>query len=136
MTLFSRSKTLAVFLLVAVFLAGAVTGWALGSRSAMPHPGGRGPDAMAAFLTHRLHLSDAQRDSVRAIFARHDPEMRAILSDVQPRMDSLRAKLQAEIAAQLTPAQREEHARLMTELEHHRQQRERRDSTTPTEGPH
>lgn len=136
MTLFSRSKTLAVLLLVAVFLAGALAGWAFGSHSAMPHPGGRGPDAMAAFLTHRLRLSDAQRDSVRAIFARHDPEMRAILNDVRPRMDSLRAVLQAEIAAQLTPAQREEHARLMAELEHHRQERERRDSTKPKEGPH
>jgi hypothetical protein len=61
--------------------------------------------------------------------------MRAILSDVRPRMDSLRAVLHAEIAAQLTPAQREEHARLMAELEHHRQ-RERRDSTMPKEGPH
>jgi heavy-metal resistance protein len=135
MTLFTRSKTLAVLLLVAVFLAGGISGWALGSRASMPHPGGRGPDAMAAFLTHRLHLSDTQRDSVRAIFARHDPEMRAILGDVRPRMDSLRAVLHAEIAAQLTPAQREEHARLMAELEHHRQ-RERRDSTMPKEGPH
>jgi hypothetical protein len=50
-------------------------------------------------------------------------------------MDSLRALLHAEIAAQLTPAQREDHARLMAELEHHRQ-RERRDSTMPKEGPH
>ena len=136
MTLFSRSKTLAVFLLVAVFLAGGIAGWALGSRSARPRPGGRGPDAMAGFLSHRLHLSDAQRNSVRAIFARHDPEMRAILGDVRPRMDSLRAALHAEIAAQLTPAQREEHARLMAELEHHRHERERRDSITPREGPH
>ena len=136
MTLFSRSKTLAGVLLVAVFLAGAVAGWALASHNAMPHPGGRGPDAMAGFLTHRLRLSNAQRDSVRAIFARHDPEMRAMLDDVRPRMDSLRAALHAEIAAQLTPAQREEHARLMAELEHHRQKRERRDSITPREGPH
>src|SRR5262245_23591576 len=136
MTLFSRSKTLAILLLVAVFLAGGLGGWALGSHHAMPHPGGRGPDAMAGFLTRRLHLSDAQRDSVRAIFARHDPEMRAILGEVRPRMDSLRAKLHAEIAAQLTPAQREEHQRLMAELEHHRQERERRDTITPREGPH
>jgi hypothetical protein len=136
MTLFTRSKTLAVTLLLAVFMAGGVAGWAFGSRYSMPRPGGRGPDAMAGFLTRRLNLSDAQRDSVRAILARHDPEMRAILGVVRPRMDSLRAALHAEIAAQLTPAQRERHARLMAELEHHRQERERRDSTSSTEGPH
>lgn len=136
MTLFTRSKTLAVALLLAVLVAGGVAGWALGSRSSMPRPGGRGPDAMAAFLTRRLNLSDVQRDSVHAIFARHDPEMRALLSVVRPRMDSLRAALHAEIAAQLNPAQREQHARLMAELEHHRQGRERRDSTKPREGQH
>jgi uncharacterized membrane protein len=136
MTLFTRSKTLAVTLLVAVFLAGGVAGWAFGTRSSMPRPGGRGPDAMAAFLTRRLSLSDAQRDSVRVILARHDPEMRAILSVVRPRMDSMREVLHAEIAAQLTPAQREQHARLMAELEHHRQERERRDTNSNREGPH
>ncbi len=136
MTLFTRSKTLAVTLLLAVFVAGGVAGWAFGSRSSMPRPGGRGPDAMAGFLTRRLDLSAAQRDSVRTILARHDPDMRAILGVVRPRMDSLRAALHAEIAAQLTPAQREQHARLMAELAHHRQERGRRDSTTPKEGPH
>lgn len=136
MTLFTRSKTLAVTLLLAVFAAGGVAGWALSSRASMPRPGGRGPDAMAAFLTRRLDLSDIQRDSIRAILARHDPEVRAILSMVRPRMDSLRTALHAEIDAQLTPAQREQHARLMAELEHHRQGRQRRDSTTPTEGQH
>ena len=134
MTLFTRSKTLAVTLLLAVFAAGGVAGWALGSRASMPRPGGRGPDAMAAFLTRRLDLSDVQRDSVRAILARHDPEVRAILSVVRPRMDSLRTALHAEIDAQLTPAQRELHARLMAELEHHRQEREHRDSAKSKEG--
>ena len=136
MTLFTRSKALAITLLVAVFMAGGVAGWAFGSRSSMPRPGGRGPDAMAAFLTRRLSLSDAQRDSVRAIFARHDPEMGAILSVVRPRMDSMRQALHAEIAAQLTPAQRERYARLMAELTHHRQGRGHRDTTSPREGPH
>ncbi len=136
MTLFTRSKTLAVTLLLAVFVAGGVSGWALGARASVPRPGGRGPDAMAAFLARRLHLTDAQHDSVRAIFTRHDPEIRVILGAVRPRMDSLRTVLHAEIDAQLTPAQREQHARLVAELAHHRQERGRRDSTTTTEGPH
>jgi hypothetical protein len=136
MSLLTRSKTLAVTLLLAVFVAGGVAGWALGSRHSMPRPGGRGPDAMAAFLTRRLDLSATQRDSVRTILARHDPEMRGILRVIRPRMDSLRAALHAEIAAQLTPAQRRQHARLMAELEHHRQERGRRNSTPTKEGPH
>lgn len=136
MTVFTRSKTLAVTLLLAVFVAGGVAGWALGARISVPRPGGRGPDAMAAFLTRRLHLTDAQHDSVRAIFARHDPEIRTILGVVRPRMDSLRSVLHAEIDAQLTPAQREQHARLVAELEHHRQERGHRDSTSIQEGQH
>lgn len=134
MSLFTRSRAMAVLLLLAVFLAGGVAGWVLGSRAHMPRPGGRGPDAMTAFLTHRLDLSDTQRDSVRAIFARYDPEIRSLLNAVRPRMDSVRAALHAEIDAQLTPAQREQHARLLAELEHHRQQRGRGDSIK--EGPH
>lgn len=136
MTLFTRSKTMAILLLFAVFAAGGVAGWALGSRASMPRSGGRGPDAMAAFLARRLDLTPVQRDSVRAILARHDPEVRTILSMVRPRMDSLRTALHAEIDAQLTPAQRDLHARLMAELEHHRLEREHRDSTTHMEGPH
>lgn len=134
MSLFTRSKTMAVLLLLAVFLAGGVAGWALGSHAHMPRPGGRGPDAMTGFLARRLDLSDSQRDSVRAIFARYDPEIRSLLNAVRPRMDSVRAALHAEIDAQLTPTQREQHARLLAELEHHRQGRARGDSMK--EGPH
>ncbi len=128
MSLFTRSRTLAALLLVAVFVAGGVAGWALGSKAHLPRSGGRGPDAMTAFLARRLNLSDSQRDSVRAIFARYNPEMRSLLNAVRPRMDSVRTALHAEIDAQLTPAQREHHARLRAELEHHRQGRSRGDS--------
>jgi len=134
MTLFTRSKALAVTLLLAVFLAGGAAGWALGTRFPHRRPPGRGPEAMAAFLYRRLDLSATQRDSVREIFARHHPEVRAIYSSLRPRMDSLRAVLRGEINAQLTPAQRERYARLLNEIEHQHERHEHRDSAMTKQG--
>ncbi len=72
----NRSRLAAVGLLAAVFLAGGLAGW--GGREAAERDGRggsrRGPDAMVAYLSRELDLSAAQRDSVRAIFARHRPE--------------------------------------------------------------
>ena len=134
--MFSRSKLWAVALLVAVFVAGGAAGWAAASRSAHPFPPiGRGPDSMAEYLAHRLDLSATQRDSVRAVLARHHTEMQAIWSTVRLRFDSLRAVVNEDIRTQLTPAQQERFARLLAELEHHHNEHERRDSTT-NEGPH
>ncbi len=69
----NRSKLAAVGLLAAVFLAGGLAGWR--GREAAERDGRgnprRGPDAMVQYLTRELDLSPAQRDSVRAIFARH-----------------------------------------------------------------
>src|SRR6266852_5730147 len=115
----NRSKLAAVGLLAAVFVAGGLAGW--GGREAVAHDGlgpggGRGPDAMVAYLSRELDLSTAQRDSVRAIFARHRPET-----------DSIKARMRAEIDAQLTPEQRTRHQQLIDQAEHHR--REREDST-------
>ena len=82
---------------------------------------------MVTYLSHELKLSDAQRDSVRAIFARHRPEMDSLWAAVRPRFDSIKAHMRAEIDAQLTPEQRVRHQQLIEEAEHHR--REREDST-------
>jgi Spy/CpxP family protein refolding chaperone len=120
----NRSKLAAVALLAAVFLAGGLAGW--GGHEAADHdgPGGgrgrRGPDAMVAYLGRELDLSAAQRDSVKAIFARHRPETERLWAQVRPQFDSLKARVRAEIDAQLTPAQREKHQRLIDQAEHHR----------------
>jgi len=58
------------------------------------------------FLRRELDLTPAQEDSVRAIFERHRPQMEALWRDMRPRFDSLRAAVEAEIAAQLMPSQR------------------------------
>ena len=132
----NRSKLAAVGLLAAVFLAGGLAGW--GGHEAAERddrgPGGhRGPDALVAYLTRELKLSAAQRDSVRAIIARHRPESDSLWARVRPRFDSIKARMRAEIDAQLTPEQRTRHQQLIDRAEHHR--REREDSTkAKTEG--
>ena len=119
----NRSKLAAVALLAAVFIAGGAAGWGL--REGTGHDGrgrggGRGPDAMVAYLGRELKLTPAQSDSVRAIFARHRPEIEALWAQARPRFDSIKTRVRAEIDAQLTPEQRARHQRLVEESEHHR----------------
>ena len=121
----NRSKLAAVALLAAVFAAGGLAGWG-GHEAAErderrgPRRGGRGPDAMVEYLSRELKLTDAQRDSVRAIFARYRPATDALWAEVRPRFDSIKARVRADIDAQLTPEQRERHQRLVEKAEHHR----------------
>ena len=137
----NRSKLAAVGLLAAVFVAGGLAGW--GGREAAERdergPGGghRGPDALVAYLSRELSLNAAQRDSVRAIIARHRPETDALWARVRPQFDSIKARMRAEIDAQLTPEQRTRHQQLIDQAEHLRREREgRADSTNQKAGAH
>jgi hypothetical protein len=129
-----RSRTWAVALLAAVFLAGGAAGWALAKQRAADPP--RGPDAIAAYLGRRLDLTPVQQESVRAVFVRHHEEMQAIWGAVRPRLDSLRSVVRTEVNAHLTPDQQARYARLLADLEHQHDQRARRDSTSPKPGQH
>jgi Spy/CpxP family protein refolding chaperone len=133
--MFSQSRAWAGALLVAVFLAGGATAWAVSRATLAMPPHGGGPDALTAYLARRLDLDAAQQDAVRAVLTRHHAEMQAIMSSVRPRLDSLRTTVRAEITAQLTPPQRERYARLLAELEHQRNG-QRRDSTHSTSSSH
>lgn len=132
----NRSKLAAVILLAAVFLAGGLAGWSgheVAERDKGQRRGGRrGPDAMVGYLTRELNLTDAQRDSVRAIFARHRPETDALWAQVRPRFDSIKARMRAEIDAVLTAEQRARHQQLIEKAEHHR--KERADTTRRSGG--
>lgn len=120
----NRSKVAAVGLLAAVFLAGGLAGWGgheAAERDEHSGPRGRrrGPDAMVAYLQRELKLSDAQRDSVRAIFARHRPETDSLWARVRPQFDSIKTRMRAEIDSVLTPEQRALHQQLIQRAEHH-----------------
>src|SRR5437762_8753230 len=121
----NKPKLAAVGLLAAVFLAGGLAGWG-GHAAAERDDGGmrghRGPDAIVGYLSHELDLSAGQRDSVRAIFERYRPETDSLWAQVRPRFDSIKARMRAEIDAQLTPAQRAKHQRLIDNAEHQRRE--------------
>jgi hypothetical protein len=115
------SKVSAISLLAVVFLAGGAAGWLINEATEHDNrPRRRGPDAMVAYLTKELTLTPTQADSVRAIFARHRPEIEALSAQVRPKFDSIKAVVRGEIDAQLTPDQRATHARLIEEAEHRR----------------
>lgn len=124
----NRSKLAAVGLLATVFLAGGLAGWG-GREATEPDGGRRGSrgERMVNYLSRELDLSDVQRDSVRAIFARHKPETDSLWARVRPRFDSIKTKMRAEIDAQLTPEQRARHQQLIEQAEHHRMERGERE---------
>lgn len=138
--MFNRSKAWALGLLAAVFAAGIGAGWGLQAwarEAARPGGGGRrGPDAMVAYLARELDLRPPQRDSVRAVFARHRGEMEAIWQEVHPRLDSLRAVMNREISAQLVPDQQARYQRLIAELEHRHRMGDSATGKTDTKGGH
>ncbi|PYO85721.1 MAG: hypothetical protein DMD68_02990, partial [Gemmatimonadetes bacterium] len=79
--MFNQSKAWAAVLLAAVFVAGGAAGWGIAAwRDPRGHRGG--PDAMVNYLDDHLRLSAAQKDSVRAVLARHRPEMEALWREV------------------------------------------------------
>src|SRR5437899_7089342 len=133
-----QSRFWAIVALFATFAAGGLLGWAVGTRA---HGGGPrgwesrgggppGPDGMVGFLSERLDLTAAQRDSVRAILERHRADLEKIWREVHPRFDSVRSRMSAEISAQLTPAQRTRYADLERRLD-----RPRFGGGPPWEGP-
>jgi Spy/CpxP family protein refolding chaperone len=102
----------AVVLLIAVFVAGLVVGVggvAIAERSGihvLPREQHR-PGGYLEFLSHRLDLTPAQRDSVRSILERHRPTMDSMRAAVAPPFETLRKQIRSEIRAQLTPEQQQ-----------------------------
>src|SRR5207245_3653068 len=126
-----QSTGWAVAALVAAFLAGGLVSWGVASHAGHGRgsggPGwgrsGGGRGGPGGFLKRELELTPAQEDSVQAIFARHRPQMEALWGEMRPRFDSVRAAVNAEISAQLTPVQRTK----FQELEHRMDERLRRE---------
>lgn len=112
----NRSKLWAAALLFAVFAAGIAVGGAASAAWGDP----RGSEATdgrrgryAERLQQELALSQEQRDSVDAILARRKAAMRALWSEIEPRFDSLRTAIRAEIATLLDAEQTEAYRALI-----------------------
>ncbi|MGE0353673.1 MAG: Spy/CpxP family protein refolding chaperone [Gemmatimonadales bacterium] len=103
----------ASFLLLAVFLGGAVAGGATvaltrpdrGARIRGGHEDRRDRDDHLKSLARDLNLTPAQEDSVRAIVDRYRASMDSIWREVGPRFGTLRDSISSDIRKQLTPEQ-------------------------------
>jgi Spy/CpxP family protein refolding chaperone len=140
-----QSPGWAIATLIAAFIAGGLVGWGVSTRvghgrwgrggwgaggpgfGAPGAPGG--PRGVHSFLRRELDLTPAQQDSVRAIFERHRPQMETLWREMRPRFDSVRAAIDREIAAQLTPAQRSRFEDLMRRMDN----RLRKETGPPTQ---
>ena len=92
-------------LLIAVFLAGALVGGAVARwRPSMMQ--GRDANGMLRHMTEQLDLTAVQQDSIKAVLERYRPAMDSAWAEVRPRIETVRASIRSEIAAQLTPEQR------------------------------
>jgi Spy/CpxP family protein refolding chaperone len=108
----NKSKMLALLLLVAV----AATGFFSGRASSYVDDGKgcehRERASFSGMLQDSLGLSDAQRDTIRVILQRHRGEMQALMEPVRARMDSVRMRVNDEIAASLPDDKRVRFAEL------------------------
>ena len=124
-----KSKIQAIGLLAAVAVAGFAAGAATMSRAdTKPPVDWRERCSLSGMLKDRLNLSDAQRDSIRAIMRNHRTEMHTVMERVKPQMDSVRTIVDSEIRAVLTPAQRTAFDSLKAHERAERTARERSDS--------
>jgi protein CpxP len=103
----------AAVLLIAVFLAGALVG---GVVARLRPPMGRDANGMLRHMTEELDLTQVQQDSIKAVLDRYRPAMDSAWAEVRPRIETVRARIRSDIAAQLTTEQRGKYEEM---LKHH-----------------
>ena len=119
-------------LLTLVALLGAAAGSLLTTRGAFGlHGHGRHnmprSEEYVELVNHEVGLTPAQRDSVRAVLRRHHDAMKQIFSAVEPRIDSLKETIRAEVRSHLTPEQTRAYDKLTARLDAERKEDERQD---------
>ena len=117
-------------LLILVALLGAAGGSLLTSRGAFGPPGHHGPhiprsEEYVQLVNEEVGLTPVQCDSVRAVLRRHHDEMKTVLSIVEPRIDSLKETIRAEIRTHLSPAQMTAYDKMTARLDAERKTDER-----------
>ncbi len=131
-----NSKIKAIGLLAAVAVAGFAAGAATMSRADTKTPADfRERCSYSGMLKDRLGLTDQQRDSMRTIMRSHRAEMHALMQAVRPQMDSVRAIVDAEIRAVMTPEQRVQYDSLQARERAERMARERTTDSTGKNAP-
>lgn len=78
------------------------------------------------FMTRRLDLTPAQRDSVEAILGRYKPRMDSIWRQIGPRFETIKDSISNDIRRQLTPEQQTRYTEMLERFENERRDGERR----------
>lgn len=115
----------AAILLLATFILGALVGaagMAVAERRAERPRWERRSNWYLEHLSRNLELTVAQRDSVGAVLERYRPMMDSLMREIRPRLDTVRAAMREQIAAHLTPAQRQEYEEMRRQHEKERQE--------------
>ena len=124
-----KSTMKATLLLIATFAGGALAGGTVvalaeradHSRSGKEHHH-KGKDEHLNILTRRLNLTTAQRDSVKAILARHKPAMDSIWGQLGPRFETIKDSISNDIRRQLTPEQQTAYTEMIQRVESERRE--------------
>lgn len=122
----------ATLLLLATFAGGALAGGTAiavadrgdGRRNQRHHR--HDSDDHIEFMTRRLKLSSAQRDSVQAILGRYKPRMDSIWSQLGPRFETIKDSISNDIRRQLTPDQQSRYTEMIERFDKERRDDERR----------
>ena len=126
-----RMRMVAFGILVATFLVGALAGAAVDrvlladESQQVDRRDRRGDRDGRRHVIDQMDLAPDQRVAIDAILERRGERMRAVWSDMSPRLEAIADSTRAEIMEVLTPAQRAEYK---AELERRRERREREEA--------
>lgn len=123
---FSRMRLVGVALLLATFVAGALSGAALDRVLSADEPDPveqEREDRRRSYIIDRVDMEPEQRAAIDAILEERTERMRAVWRQVEPRLDALTDSARVDIMDVLKPEQRAEYERM---LEAHRDRRQER----------
>jgi Spy/CpxP family protein refolding chaperone len=111
----------AAALLLATFVLGAAAGAAAMAYASRTPPQAQGRGAWYLdHLTRNLDLTPVQQDSVKAVIDRFTPAMDSLMSEIRPRLDTVRTAMRSEIARFLDPRQQKEYQQMRQQHERER----------------
>lgn len=128
-----RTRLLSLGLLVVTFVAGALTGAAVdrvltagevdGGDRARTRDGDR-----RSYVIDQVEMDEVQRQDIDAILERRSNRMRSVWKEVSPHLEAITDSARLEIMQVLTPEQRAEYERRLSEREAAREARRRKGS--------
>lgn len=133
-----RLRLLGFGLLVATFLAGALAGAAVdrvlnADETDRVRSGGT-PGERRSYVIDQVEMDATQRAEIDRILKRRSVRMRSIWHEVSPRLDAITDSARTEIMQVLTPEQRAEYERRLSEREAAREARRRRETGSEPRG--